>query len=383
MFTRIHRGLRVVTAIALVAMFAGAASAQDADRIRIFGSLNAGYGKVDNIPVQGLTKKGTTDYRVLSLQFRFTLSETDQFVTQLVSRKVGESVINEANPAIYPVWAYYQHRFNSGAVVKIGRTPLPRGIYNEVRYIGTLLPFYRVGESVYAETLENLDGASIAKSWSAGAWGLEATGFAGGFDLHALLPGSDGKVSLVSARLEKAVGTQLWVNTPLKGVRIGEFAARMEESTEGTNYPYLSVVHSIDGNWAHAFVKAEMTEFRSRMKSERDASYYRGYYALAGVKPTEKFTISAGREGVVRRLDFPAPISPAFVNLDATKEWIGGISYAASSNVTFKFEAHAREGYLWDVAVPIVKPPTKPPLSMTVLPPSKGNFAIASVAITF
>jgi hypothetical protein len=35
------------------------------------------------------------------------------------------------------------------------------------------------------------------------------------------------------------------------------------------------------------------------------------------------------------------------------------------------------------VAVPIVQPPTAPPFSMKVLPAAKGNFAIASIAITF
>ncbi len=383
MFTRIHRGLRVVTAIALVAMFAGAASAQDADRIRIFGSLNAGYGKVDNIPVQGLTKEGTTDYRVMALQFRFTVSEKDQFVTQLISRKVGSSVINEAFPSIYPVWAFYQHRFDNGTVAKIGRTPLPRGIFNEVRYIGTLLPFYRVGESVYAETLENMDGISLNRTWSRGKWALDATVFTGGFDVSALLPGGDGKVSLIQGRWEGGLGTQLWVTTPIKGVRFGEFVTRMEDNTPTADRPTVNFMHSVDGNWSRFFVKAEATEFKMGLKTARDGNYYRGWYALAGVMPTEKITLAVGRENVVRRLYFPAPIAPTSADLKAMQEWIGGITYHASSNVAFKFDAHARQGYLWDVAVPIVQPPTKPPLSMTVLPPAKGNYAIASIAITF
>ena len=61
---------RLVAVAALVTTVAGVAQAQE-DRLRVFGSLNAGIGKVDNIPVQGLTKEGTTDYRILALQFRF------------------------------------------------------------------------------------------------------------------------------------------------------------------------------------------------------------------------------------------------------------------------------------------------------------------------
>jgi hypothetical protein len=126
-----------------------------------------------------------------------------------------------------------------------------------------------------------------------------------------------------------------------------------------------------------------MTEFRHNTKTEREQNFYQGWYTVAGVKPTEKVTVSVGHEEVTRRLNFPAPISPATVDLKATTENIIGFSYAASSNVVFKLEGHAREGYLWDVAVPIVIPPTKPPFSMTVVPPAKGNFAIASIAITF
>ena len=373
---------RFVAVAALVAVAAAAAQAQE-DRIRIFGSLNAGIGKADNYPVQGVDRKLTTDYRILSLQFRFTINDEDQFVTQLVSRKVGNSVINQAYSSIYPVWAFYQHRFANGAVAKIGRTPLPRGIYNEVRYIGTLLPFYRVGESVYAETLENLDGATLSRSWNGKAWGFEATGFVGGFDINALLPQNDGSVSLVHARFEQGTGAQFWLRTPIPGVRVGEFVARMEDQSKSDNAPYVTVVHSFDGSWDRVFAKAEMTEFRHKLNTEREQNFYQGWYALAGIKATEKFTISAGTENVTRRLDFPAPISPATVDLKATKELIGGVSYAASSNVVFKIEGHKREGYLWDVGVPIVKPPTAPPFSMTVLPPAKGNFAIASVAITF
>lgn len=373
---------RLAVAGALAVMIARPAMSQE-DRIRIFGSLNAGVGKVDNLPVQGLTKEGTTDYRILSLQFRFQMTDKDQFVTQLASRKVGKSAINDAYASIYPVWAFYQHRFDNGAVLKVGRTPLPRGIYNEVRYIGTLLPFYRVGESVYAETLENLDGITLNKSWSAGKWNVDATFLTGGFDLNALLPGNDGTVSLVHGRWESALGAQVWVTTPIPGVRIGEFVARMDEDGTTDNRPYVTMLHSFDGNWDRVFVKAEATEFRHNMSTEREQNRYFGYYGVAGVKPTEKLTVSVGHEEVTRRLNFPAPISPATIDLKATKENILGIAYAASSSVVFKLEGHAREGYLWDVAVPIMIPPTKPPFSMTVVPPAKGNFAIASVAITF
>ena len=172
----------IATALAGIAMTPGAARAQD-DRLTVHGSINIGYGKTDGLPYFGMTKDGTSEQRAVALQFGYKLGDKDRLVTQFLHRKFGRSPLNQVEPDFFPVWAFYEHKFDNGVGVKLGRTPLPRGIYNEVRFIGTLLPFYRTGSVVYGETLENLDGVVVSKTFNVGAFKIESHAFGGGFDL--------------------------------------------------------------------------------------------------------------------------------------------------------------------------------------------------------
>ena len=59
-------------ALVLATLFANqTAAAQEAlgDRLTIHGSLNAGYGKSDGLPVFGINQDGTSNYRAVALQF--------------------------------------------------------------------------------------------------------------------------------------------------------------------------------------------------------------------------------------------------------------------------------------------------------------------------
>ena len=154
----IHKVSRIAACV-LLAMSPALASAQD-DKLSIHGSANIGYGKTDGLPYFGLNRDGTSDYRAIALQFGYKISDKDRVVTQLLHRNFGTSPLKAIQPTVEPVWAFYEHRFDNGTSVKLGRNPLPRGLFNEVRFIGTLLPFYRVGSAVYGETLEFLDGAA-------------------------------------------------------------------------------------------------------------------------------------------------------------------------------------------------------------------------------
>lgn len=376
-----HQSLRVLAAVLLTATTTATAAAQDiAERIRIYGSLNAAYAKADNFPAGGITRRGTSDFRVIALQVRAQVSENGQLVTQLVSRRTGASVLNEATPGIYPAWAYYEHRFDGGLRVKAGRTPLPRGIFNEIRYIGTLLPFYRVGGVVYGETLEYLDGVTVARGFPLFGKTGEVTVFGGGFDLNAILPDRAGTPQLLRIRLENTAGAQLWLPTPLPGVRLGGFAARYEAADRRPQMTYLG---SIDGRWSRAFAQAEWTQFLDDAPKATDRTNYRAWYAQVGFKPTEKITVAGTYEQATNEFNFPAPISNSRVDLDLAKVLGAGVVWAPSSSVAVKVEARRQEGYSWDVGVPTFVPPTRPPFTMGVAPASKGNFLIASIAATF
>ncbi len=359
--------------VALVFVAPAAARAQDiADKLQFHASLDWGYGQSDGLPVFGVPKSGTTDYKTIALQFRYQLDDNDQFVTQLLNLSLGVSPLAATQPAITPIWAFYQHK-EGDWTFKVGRDPLPRGIFNEVRRIGTLLPFYRVGSDVYQETLEYVDGVVVSRRFDLGkGWGLDANAFGGGTDLTAEVPGATG-VTVIQDRLEKLYGGQLWINTPLKGLRAGAFAA----GAEITGQKYITTLYSLDGNFDHFFVRGEYTAFDAKGPK----SHYDAWYGMGGIKLSDKFTVASQYMVTDRYIALPAPLPP--MNLQLSTDVAESIIYAPSANVAFKFEVHRKTGYAFDTNVPTFIPPTAPPYVMGLAPASKANFLIASVAISF
>lgn len=376
--------LRSISARAglVLALIAPAVSAQSLeDRLSIHGSVNVAYGKSDGLPTFGIDKDGTTNYRAIALQFGYKIDDNDRVVTQFLHRYNGVSPLNAAEKDFAPIWAFYEHTFDNGTKVKLGRAPLPRGLFNEVRFVGTLLPFYRVGRVAYGETLEQIDGIVVSKPFDLGGFRLETYGFAGGFDLRAVLAGTSGS-TVYQARQENSYGAQAWLNTPVEGLRVGAYA----HSFAGT--PRLSLPDSLRGDrswtWMGSaeyvksigFIRGELTEFYSG-----DNRSVNAWYGQVGVTPTEKWTIATEYQEFKLRIGLPAPI-PA-VEIPASKEFIVGVKYSPSANIAFKLEGHQVKGYDFDIAVPTIIPPTAPPFVAGVAPASKSNYLLASVAISF
>lgn len=372
--THTHVRRIIWTALVALAFVAPAAArAQEiADKFQFHGSLVWGYGQSDGLPVFGVPQTGTSDYKAIALQFRYQLDDQNQFVTQLLALSLGVSPLAAVTPAVEPVWAYYQHK-EGDWTFKVGRDPLPRGIFNEVRRIGTLLPFYRVGSDVYQETLEYVDGVVVSRRFDLGkGWGVEGNAFAGGTDLTAEVPGATG-VGVIQDRLEKLYGGQVWLNTPVKGLRAGAFAAGAILGGQ----PYITTLYSLDGNFDHFFVRGEYTAFDAKAPK----SHYDAWYGMGGIKLGDKFTIASQYMVTNRFIPLPAPVQP--LTLQLSTDVAESIIYAPSANVAFKFEVHRKEGYAFDTNVPTFVPPTAPPFIMGLAPASKANFLIASVAISF
>lgn len=352
-----------------------------AERLTVHGAVNAAWGKSDGLPTFGIDKDGTTNYRAIALQFGYQIDDNDRVVTQFLNRWNGTSPLNATEKGFAPVWAFYEHTFENGTKVKLGRNPLPRGLYNEVRFVGTLLPFYRVGRAVYGETLEQIDGVVVSRPFDLGDWRLETFGFAGGFDLRAVLAEAS-SVNVLQQRLENSVGGQVWLNTPVEGLRVGAYAHSYYYT------PRLSRPDSLrsDGNltWMASaeyarpryFVRGEMTEF-----AQGGTRQYQGWYGQVGVKPVESLTLATEYQEATYRVALPAPV-PA-VDLPMTKELTIGAVWSRSANVAFKLEGHRVVGYDFDTAVPTIIPPTAPPFIAGIAPASKSYYVLASVAITF
>jgi hypothetical protein len=376
------RKISHIAACALFALTPALASAQD-DKLTIHGSANIGYGKTDGLPYFGMTRDGTSDYRAIALQFGYKISDKDRVVTQLLHRNFGTSPLKAIQPVVEPVWAFYEHRFDNGTSVKLGRNPLPRGLFNEVRFIGTLLPFYRVGSAVYGETLEFLDGVVVRKQVDVGDdWSVEGYLFGGGFDLKGQIPVGT-RNFVFNLRNENTVGTQVWLNTPIKGVKVGGFLASYQQ-TPAAGLPdsirsprTLTYMLSADGTFDKAFVRGEYSAFDTK-----DPNYIKvnSWYTSAGVMPTEKVTLAVEYSGGNNNIQLtPLPN----LDLPLNKDLAFGVTYKPSAQVAFKLEAHKVDGYAFDVPVPSVIPPTAPPFVATLAPASKAYYGLLSVAFSF
>ena len=374
---------RISTLAALVAVIgafaiAPHAGAQDlSDRLSFHGSLNAGVAKADGAQYFGINKDWTSDYRAVALQFGYKLSDDDRAVVQLLHRQLGQSPLQAIEPAVSPIWAFYEHR-SGDWTVKLGRAPLPRGLFNETRFIGTLLPFYRVGKDVYGETLENIDGAVISRRIEAGSWGIDANAFGGGFDLKALLPGATA-VSTYKARGEQSVGASVIVRTPIEGVRFGAYAHDYQTLPKSTNPARVATyMYSADGNFTHAWLRGEYTNFRSHSSSQ---NAYAAWYGQGGIKVDDHVQFAVEHGLAHSLVTLPAPF-PAYQL--PFSEYTGiAANYSPNSSLRYKLEFNRQEGYLFDTPVPSFIPPTAPPIVMGLAPKTRSNYAIASVAVAF
>src|SRR5260370_14664662 len=113
----------------------------------------------------GLTPQGTADYRRAAIVARYSPTPQNAFVVQLGHRRLGDSPTMKFEDNLKVDMAFYEHRFGSGTSLRVGKSALPSGIFNEIRYVGTLLPFYRAPYSVYGEgtnTSETLNGVFVS-----------------------------------------------------------------------------------------------------------------------------------------------------------------------------------------------------------------------------
>lgn len=378
-YRAVSRSLSTIAVISATLTAAPIAAQQSLDNFTFHGSLAVGYGKSDGLGVFGVPKDGTFDYRAIALQFGYKFDSNDRVVVQLLNRGIGTSPLKTILPELYPVYAFYERKA-AGFTFKVGRNPLPRGIFNEVRFIGTLLPLFR--ESLYMETLESIDGLVVSKSFELGKdWAIDANVIAGEFDVKYFLPTA--KAPVVGAfRAQNSLGTQLWLRTPIKGLRLGTFADRFDirpTGTEAKSPPQFMRMFSLDGDFSKGFVRGEYQKLTSGQDSKR--SSFNNWYAQAGIKPTEKLTLLTEYNQTKQLLKFPTPI-PA-INLNLQNDLAVAVNYTLSGNVKYKFELHRADGYSYDSAVPTLIPPTKAPFVMTPAPCSKAVYGILSIAVAF
>lgn len=193
-------------------------------------NLTGGFPNPDGSPAGltidelslGIPEDGTTSYRNMAIQFRYEISDKDIMLVQLSSRALGNSPTTDTEDEVELDWAFYERRLADNTSLKVGRVQIPHGIFNEIRDVGTILPFYRPAFNVYQEganTSETVDGLALSHTFApASDWSVDATLYFGEWELVEINPST---FAATESNANDAYGTQLWLNTPIYGLRFG------------------------------------------------------------------------------------------------------------------------------------------------------------------
>lgn len=358
------------------------ASAQPSlERLSIHGYASLGAAISDKVPVIGIPTSGTQDYRAAALLFRYAVDDKRAVVLQIANRQFGASPLSSGRSDVILDWAFYQRKWDSGLSMRAGRVPLARGIYNETRVVGTLLPFFRAPYNFYTESFTSLDGASVNYATEGAGFGVDGTVYGGGFDYVVGLPNATtGTFGALRTRGEQAVGGQLWLTTPIPGVRFGAHAMRFRLNDRINSAMPLRpratlVTGSVDGNWGRLTVRGEAT--RQNLRGLR----YDAWHAQAGVKVHEKLSLWAQNEqaDAYTRLQV-APTMALPVSYPYARDRAVSANFTLSPNLVFRLEGHRAQGFFFDrYAAPVA--PTQTGLRPTVRP--ETSYGIASLAVSF
>ncbi|HEV7703782.1 MAG TPA: hypothetical protein VGO46_05785 [Gemmatimonadaceae bacterium] len=373
-----QRALLVAFFTATAARAHPAAAQTLADRLAIHGYLTQGYAVADSHQLVGIPHSGTFDYRRAALLFRFKGTPKDAFVVQLANRELGDSPIDDFTSEVQLDWAFYERRLGSKTTLRIGKAPIPMGIFNETRYVGTLLPFYRAPLGFYQEgtfTSETLNGLVLTRLITPGSrWKLSGSLFGGGFDyLQAgtiVTPGdTNPSYTVTRAKVKNLLGAQLWLQTPLTGLRVGLGGERRDDygafdgatsDTHGTHDWWASV----DGNFERLSARAEYRQFAFNSGTIHATTYY----GQIGYRVLEALTVNVQRDVMDVRYVIPG----GELELPYSRDNALGIDYAFASNIVGKFEIHAARGL-----------GAEEPLDVLAGRAVQENYLIASLSVSF
>ena len=344
-----------------------------ADRLSIHGYLTQGYAVSDSHQVMGITHDGTFDYRRAALLFRFKGTPKDAFVVQLANRELGESPIDAVTPEVQMDWAFYERRLGSKTTLRVGKAPIPTGIFNETRYVGTLLPFYRAPFGFYQEgafVSETLNGFVLNRALaSSGSWALTGSLFGGEFDnlqSGVIFAGPDTppEFVVVKAKTKNLLGAQFWLQTPVKGLRAGIGAERHDDRGLFANHDGAKDWWgSVDGEFERFTTRAEYRYIAFGGNS----GYLQTYYGQIGFRILDALSVNVQRDVMDLQLVLPTGKK----HLPWTHDNAIGINYDFAPNIVAKLEIHDNDGFNFEEVVNL--------LGET----AESRYLIASMSVSF
>jgi len=366
-----------------LALFAQEDATQEApgdrtSKLSMHGFLSQAYVRSDGFQLLGIPEDGTADYRDMALQFRYAMSPRDTFIVQLSHTRKGRSLVQPLREDIELDWAFYQHGFDHGTYLKVGRIPMPIGIYNEIRDVGTLLPFYSPPFSVYSEdrfAAEQIDGLLVSHRFGPNSpWELGVDVYGGGWSM---IEASVGYAQPARADVRDAFGMQLWLSTPVSGLRFGLGANRFDVSgglfRVGESDRWEAEFFSIDGDFDRFLIRAELYHRElplalaggRGLDAKSDSYYLQLGYRLGSWAIYVQGERSELRASLANLLTF---------NADLWEDYALALTYAFHANIVLKVEIHDNESYFTENVIGG---------NFLVDPPSETTYGLTSLSVSF
>lgn len=253
----------------------GPSAARFRDRLQVHGHLSVAYAERRNADTSrlfaeeqllGISDKGGFDHVLAALQIRYDARPGQTFVLQWSHRSLGDSVLDAETRDVELDWLFWKWQVSDNTHLKIGRFPTPAGIFNEIRDVGTLLPFFRPAFTFYREGgifSETADGVGV---WSYRPLGrgfsLESAAYVGLFDVYEQDQGFvSERDAIAQVAVPRALGGQLWLETPMEGLRLGAGAMVWDVDGKSQFNPvetrWKSWYLSVDGSFERFTARAE------------------------------------------------------------------------------------------------------------------------------
>ncbi len=318
-----------------VVLFVGVANGDS--NITIHGYLTQAYAFSDGNQILGIPKEGTTDYRNMALQFGYTFDQNGLIVIQFSHKRLGLSPAMAFEDDVKLDWAFVKYQLTEALSIKVGKVQIPFGIYNELRDVGTMLPFYRAPYGIYQEgswTSETVDGLVLSGRFLPdNPWSFDVSLFYGGWDLIVTIEESPTLI-----RVKDGAGACVWLNTPIDGLRLGLEGHREKLSGVDDNTNQTSWTASLDGSFERFTTRAEY------ISKDFDAGFWRSYYAHLGYNISDKMSLNVQADISNLNLEVEGPFFTATADVEF-KNYGVGLNYAFRYNLVLKAEHHWTDGY--------------------------------------
>jgi hypothetical protein len=375
---------RSLTRLAVLILLLGGAPTTvraQLDNLTVHGYFTQGFAKATDKPLFGISKEGTTEYRAMALQFAYATSNTTALVLQFSHRRLGGSLIQATEPDVALDWGFIQARWQD-MNIRVGKVPMNRGLFNEVRDVGTLLPFFRASQAFYSEGVETMDGVSIGRAFALGESGfsVDASVYGGEFGIVIEIATPNG-LELISNTVTRALGGQVQLHTPVTGLRLNaDYIAHGQIDPGDSNLRLWTA----SGDYAQDryFTRAEYEVARVSLRATgAGLSRYEAWYVQGGFGITDRLWAHGQYEVSNLKLYdlLPSPPSPSpDFDYDNSKDLGFGLSYEFTPLLVLKGEYHLFEGYQLDVPTPPLDPMTG-----QSLPPGETDYFIISLSAAF